>query len=430
MPSAATRAGRRRAAIAVFLAAASAPAAADTSLGQLSCDRIPGTTRNFIVTSKADVRCIFKGQGDALQWYVGETGVALGLDLKWTKSERINFAALSATREYTPEGAFLAGDYSGAKADAAIGVGGGAAVLIGGSDETTSLQPAVTTGTGVGVSIGVGYLSLKPDPLNVARIASLRGDVFTQALYSAYFSVALEDYRAGRYDASDQFADKALAAAGGTRIAPNRVEGAELASDDLVALTTARERVVAAQQHRFAGTAPAEAAAVQAWFDCWMRASVVPAAPARAAECREYFETRMTALEEHLSAQDEAARAVERMMQPRWWNVYFDTDVSELGEAGTSVVGEVLAAFEEFKEARVYIWGHTDRVGSEEYNLELSRRRAGNVRDALIAGGVPADWLRTVGYGKQRPVSVSTNPHDATNRRVNIVVEPLDVKLN
>jgi outer membrane protein OmpA-like peptidoglycan-associated protein len=424
------RAAWRRAAAAACLAAACAPAGADTSLGQLTCDRIPGTTRNFLITSKADVRCIFRGQGNAEQWYVGESGVAVGLDLKWTKSETINFAALSATREYTPEGAFLAGDYSGAKADAALGVGGGAAILIGGSDETTSLQPAIVPGQGVGLSLGVGYLTLTPDPLNVARIATLRGDVFSQALYSAYFEVALDDYRAGRYEASDQFADKALAAAGGTRIAANRVEGSDLATDDLVTLTAARERVVAAQEHRFAATAPAQAAAVQASYDCWMRASLAPAAPERAAECREYFETRMAALEQHLEGQDEAARTVERMMRPRWWNVYFDTDVSELGEAGAAVVGEILAAFEEFKAARVYVWGHTDRAGSAQYNLELSRERATNVRDALIAGGVPADWIRTVGYGKTRPVGVSTNPHDATNRRVNIVVEPLNVTLN
>jgi len=121
---------------------------------------------------------------------------------------------------------------------------------------------------------------------------------------------------------------------------------------------------------------------------------------------------------------------VDKLMQPRWYLVYFDTDVSDIGGGGEAVVDDIATAFKSFKSARVYVWGHTDHAGSEEYNLQLSRARAGNVRDALIARGIPEDWIRSVGYGEGRPVNVSTNPHDATNRRVNVVVEPLNVKLN
>ena len=98
--------------------AVAATATADSGLGQLTCDRIEGTTVNLIITSSADVRCIFKGQGESEQWYQGETGITLGVDLKWTKSETINFAVLSSTREFTPEGDFLTGSYAGAKANA------------------------------------------------------------------------------------------------------------------------------------------------------------------------------------------------------------------------------------------------------------------------------------------------------------------------
>ncbi len=415
---------------AALLLAAAAPAAADAGLGRLTCDRIDGTTRNFIITSSADVRCIFEGQGESEQWYVGETGVKLGLDLKWTSSERINFAVLSTTREFTPEGAFLTGEYSGAKVDAAVGVGGGAAVLLGGSGDTTALQPAITTGTGVGVAAGVGFLSLKPDALNVARTATLGGSPFTQALYSAYFSVALEEYRAGRFEASDQFADKAIAAASGQRTAPNRVEGAALEADDLVTLTAARERVVAAQGHEFAASAVGDAAAVQAYYDCWMRAAVAPPAPARAAECRQYFDTRIAELEKQLAAQSDAADVEAQLMKPRWWTVYFATDESDLDATGETTIAQVVDSFRSYKSARIYVWGHTDRVGSKEYNLILSKKRSDTARAALVSAGIPEDWIRSVGYGKKPPYRITTNPHDATNRRVDIVVEPLAVKLN
>lgn len=405
-------------------------AVADTGLGQLTCERIAGTTRNFIVTSSADVRCIFEGQGGLQQWYVGETGVALGLDLKWTKTETINFAVLSSTTEFTPEGSFLVGEYAGAKADAALGVGAGAAVLIGGSDDTTALQPAMTTGEGVGVSVGVGYLTLKPDGLNVARTASLRGDAFTAALYSAYFNVALEEYRDERYVASDLFADKALSAAAGQRIAPNRTEGQAVTGADLQALGEAHARVMKAREHAFADTAVGEVAAVQASYDCWLNAALPPAAERRAAQCREAFESRIVPLEAHLTKLADDAAMEQQLLKPRWWTVYFDTDASDLDGNGEATVEQVVESFRSYKSARVYVWGHTDRVGSEEYNQILSNKRSASTRNALVRGGIPQDWIRTVGYGEAPPYRISTNAHDATNRRVDIVVEPLAVRVD
>jgi len=411
--------------------AVAATAAADSGLGQLTCERIEGTTVNLIITSSADVRCIFKGQGDSEQWYEGETGITLGIDLKWTKSETINFVVLSSTREFTPEGDFLTGSYAGAKADAAVGVSLGAALLVGGSDETTALQPAVSTGEGVGATLGIGYLTIKPDALNIARTAALQGnDAFTHALYSIYFSLALEDYRLARFKASDQLAEKALAAAGGQRIAPNRLDGLDIAAGDLVALQAARDRVSAAQAHRFAASAIGETAAVQAYYDCWMLTAVPPRAAERMADCKVYFDTRMVALEKFLTEQSDAAELEQALLKPRWWTVFFATDVSDLNDAGETTVAQVVETFRSFKEARVYVWGHTDKVGSKEYNLILSKKRADSTRTALVRGGIPLDWIRSIGYGKKPPYQITTNPHDATNRRVDIVVEPLNVRLN
>jgi peptidoglycan-associated lipoprotein len=49
------------------------------------------------------------------------------------------------------------------------------------------------------------------------------------------------------------------------------------------------------------------------------------------------------------------------------------------------------------------IEGHADERGTREYNLALGDRRAGAVRDYLVTQGVPADRLRTISYGKERP---------------------------
>ena len=69
-------------------------------------------------------------------------------------------------------------------------------------------------------------------------------------------------------------------------------------------------------------------------------------------------------------------------------------------------------------ESIVTIEGHTDSVGSDAYNLELSRARAHAVRDYLVQRhGIDGARLKTVGYGKARPIEGS-DPYAAINRRV------------
>ncbi|MBX5483754.1 MAG: OmpA family protein [Myxococcaceae bacterium] len=67
----------------------------------------------------------------------------------------------------------------------------------------------------------------------------------------------------------------------------------------------------------------------------------------------------------------------------------------------------------------VTLEGHADERGTEEYNLQLSNRRAASVKDYLVRLGVPSSKLDTVGYGENRPVNPAQNEEAwAENRRV------------
>ena len=62
--------------------------------------------------------------------------------------------------------------------------------------------------------------------------------------------------------------------------------------------------------------------------------------------------------------------------------------------------------------------GHCDERGSRDYNLALGDRRAAAVRDVLVANGMGSDRIRTVSYGKERPLAVGSTPEIwAQNRR-------------
>ena len=73
----------------------------------------------------------------------------------------------------------------------------------------------------------------------------------------------------------------------------------------------------------------------------------------------------------------------------------------------------------------ILVQGHTDSVGSDEGNLELSEQRAEAVKTFLVARGVPPDRIRSEGKGESQPLTGNDTPEDrANNRRVEIVVLP------
>lgn len=75
----------------------------------------------------------------------------------------------------------------------------------------------------------------------------------------------------------------------------------------------------------------------------------------------------------------------------------------------------------------VVVEGHTDNVGNESYNSALSEKRAGAVRDVIVAQGVPSDHVTTAGFGEAAPVAPNEdNTSRSQNRRVNVIASQMD----
>jgi outer membrane protein OmpA-like peptidoglycan-associated protein len=71
----------------------------------------------------------------------------------------------------------------------------------------------------------------------------------------------------------------------------------------------------------------------------------------------------------------------------------------------------------------VQIEGHTDSVGSDEYNQDLSERRAGVVRDYFVQQGIAANSIEARGFGKTQPIATNdTAEGRQQNRRVELVL--------
>jgi len=86
--------------------------------------------------------------------------------------------------------------------------------------------------------------------------------------------------------------------------------------------------------------------------------------------------------------------------------VEFASDSAELTANGRAVLDAVATAAEAAP-GEILIGGHTDNQASQEYNLDLSLRRAEAVRDYLIANGMNAERFVTIGYGETRPIATN-----------------------
>lgn len=111
-------------------------------------------------------------------------------------------------------------------------------------------------------------------------------------------------------------------------------------------------------------------------------------------------------------------------------DVLFDFDKYELKPGAREKMAKVSGILLAYPGLKIELEGHTDSVGSDEYNQVLSERRANSVRAYLIGQGVPPDTVSAVGLGKANPVASNSNEAGRLkNRRVEMVVsgEPIGI---
>lgn len=107
-------------------------------------------------------------------------------------------------------------------------------------------------------------------------------------------------------------------------------------------------------------------------------------------------------------------------------NITFKTDSSDLNASFFRVLDSVALVAKEYDKTLIESAGHTDSTGSEQYNQQLSERRAGTVAEYLRNRGIVADRLITVGAGEMRPMATNdTAEGRAQNRRVELTFAPI-----
>ena len=108
------------------------------------------------------------------------------------------------------------------------------------------------------------------------------------------------------------------------------------------------------------------------------------------------------------------------------YSIYFSFNSDVIREESEPTFREIAEVLRRHADWKLQVNGHTDGIGTDQYNLDLSKRRAAAVKDALVKRyGIDAGRLGTAGFGKSRPKDTNdTLEGRSRNRRVELVRQP------
>lgn len=258
------------------------------------------------------------------------------------------------------------------------------------TEKNPRILPLVLTIVFLLVAAGLGYLGLRV----LDRLDAIEGRVTT---------LGEEASRAAT--ASSEALEQARRAEESARAS---AEGRELAEKDA---SSARE--TAAEAEAQATTAKEQAQSAREEAD---------AAKAEAERIRQEAEAELSRLEEALSKVVETRRtALGLVLNLGEDSIKFDFDKADLKPRERELLSRIAGILLTSSDYTVSVNGHTDDVGTEEYNQKLSERRATAVEQYLREAGVPAEIMTVTGWGKTKPrVEGTSEAARAKNRRVEL----------
>ena len=254
---------------------------------------------------------------------------------------------------------------------------------------------------------------------------------FTRELARQYYGFS-EQQRLEAYDpySASYFHRKADTAAAGNAVPPE-IPGQRYTPRDSALnpdLGAARQRLETAHASPATTRAPTQLARAQVRYDCWLESTDDPTLAVRGEwldrmyqECRGAFESAMNEVD---VAMRPAPAPVAAAPREQSFLVFFDFDKAQITPEGEQVIQRAVQNFRRGGTPRIVATGHADKVGTPEYNMALSDRRAVAVREALVRAGVPAAEIDTQARGETQPlVPTPDNTPEPQNRRVEIAIQ-------
>jgi OmpA-OmpF porin, OOP family len=274
-----------------------------------------------------------------------------------------------------------------------------------------------------------GAFSVDKD-MEAGKMAGPPSGAFDAALQQEYNTVAQREYDEADWEHAGLFGRKAAAAGNGESVMPENPADWMLPADKETVFTEARDSLMAALDGGGREMAPKEAAIAQANYDCWIQEQEIKNEGFQdkdIAYCRGNFWDNLALVEKAIAPKPMAEPEPTPPPAPepvaRDYLVYFDFDKYNVRADAASILDRVADAINEMGATTVRLIGHTDTMGTPEYNQVLSVERADSVQDYLKKKGVTAKITAT-GVGESDPrVPTPDQVAEQENRNVQIRIE-------
>jgi outer membrane protein OmpA-like peptidoglycan-associated protein len=127
---------------------------------------------------------------------------------------------------------------------------------------------------------------------------------------------------------------------------------------------------------------------------------------------------------DELRARGADVRSTKRGIVVNLPDVLFEFGSSQLTSEARNTVGDIADVVKKYEDKRISVEGHTDSVGTVNYNMRLSQDRARSVANELNYKGIAGQKLKTKGYGESDPIaSNQSETGRRRNRRVEVIIE-------
>jgi OOP family OmpA-OmpF porin len=233
------------------------------------------------------------------------------------------------------------------------------------------------------------------------------GHDFKRALAQEYHALSQKESRLYN-DTLDarHFAMKSLEAREGKEILPEDPEEWQIPASALAPLTEGRDRLLFALNRGGRYVEPDLSAKTQVLYDCMLGEIEEARTPQEMRVCYKGFFKHLDQLETAVFQNSPAA------------SIMFDYNEATLNQEGLKVIQQMAARIKQFHDRRVMLVGHTDAIGKQGYNRNLSLERAQVVKHALISQGISGKTIKiAVGRGELKSSKYAIEPY---NRSVGI----------
>ena len=278
------------------------------------------------------------------------------------------------------------------------------------------------------VSLAIGVLTACSSGLTEKAAGMKLGEnKYLNSLHAEYIVLAKAENEESDFLDADHFASKAIKVGGGIFVGPDGIKSRKLPAGTAAALKAAEKRLNKVLKGGAADYAPQQMAKAQAMYDCWLQEQEEGHQPGDIRACRIAYLDAVDAVDDAKPMKVAAKPKKKKKKKAPFlgpFYIYFPFDVFDPEDPfNDGIFSLVVSTAEKVSDKPIQITGHTDRAGSDKYNMVLSEKRSISVKAALIERGVDAKRMNVFFLGEESPATATRDGvRSDNNRRVEIII--------